>query len=1161
MTRVLRLELEGFKSFGDKTQIPFGEDFNCILGPNGSGKSNIIDAICFVLGKISAKSMRAEKTANLIYNGGKSGNPAKQGRVTIVFDNTKNVLMEGVDELTVSRIVKKSGSSKYMMNGEKTTRQHIQETLAKAKIYPDGYNIILQGDVVKLVEMSSKERREIIEEIAGINIYEDKKQKALRELNRVQEKIEEGNIVLKEREDRLNELKKDKDKAQEFKDLKNKLKRNKATLLQHKISNKEEEKGSYEEDIESHQEKKQKVQDNIREHKQSIEELKEKIEEINKEVESQGETKQVEIHKEIEEIKVDIATKKQKIEDLEESLETNTKQRSLVQEKKQEIDEKASALISKKEEYEQKEQELTETIEDIQNELEGFKEQHAIGSAAEIDQQIEEIDEKLEENQKEIDTLRKEQQDILRKKDKKETKLEGLDEKLEKMRELQEQNAQDLQRLRKLKKEFKQKSVALSKALAEDSNLSGRQGTVRSKLYKKKEEHAKLEAKTARIRERISGSKAIKGILDLNKNGVHGLLSELGTVDKKYAQALEVAAGSRTKSIVTETDKVASSCISYLKKNKLGYASFIPLNKIKAKVIKQSLRNIKQSGVIGLAIDLVEYDQKYDKAFRYALGNTLIVKDIPTARKVGIGRVRMITLDGDKVERSGAMQGGHRRKRRSLGFSQQKNSKKLKELAKEISDLESVEQKISKKRSENEDRITTLRNKKAELEGEIIKLEKSLRLDGDESHDTEVEKDDLQQEINELEDKLFSVQNKINSVNKDIALLKQKKNGLRDKLSKLRSSEIVAQLSSYEQQIEEKKEEKRDIEKKKDRLVMEHEDVLGSKRNDLIENLEKLDQKVSEHKEQLQDLKEHVEELEETLEEKEKSQQEFYDQFKELFNKRNELQDNVKEHESKILELNNTIKDHSHKINVMQMEKAKIETTLQSLQEEYEPLKHIPRFEEKEIDTIKEEIEKAKDMMDNIGAVNMKALEIYDSVQEKYSELLDKKERLQEEKESVLLMINEVDTKKKDLFMKTFNVVNHNFQQIFQTLSSKGKAMLELEDEDDPFDGGMNIKVKLSGKKYMDIRSLSGGEKTMTALAFIFAVQEHEPAAFYVLDEVDAALDTRNSDRLARLVQEYSNRSQYIMISHNDNVIQEADALYGVSMTKKGVSKVTTMEI
>ena len=1161
MTRVLRLELEGFKSFGDETTIPFGEDFNCILGPNGSGKSNIIDSICFVLGKMSAKSMRAEKTANLIYNGGKSGNPAKEGRVTIAFDNTDSIFMDKGDELTVSRIVKKSGSSKYVMNGQKTTRQHIQETLAKAKIYPDGYNIILQGDVVKLVEMSSTERREIVEEIAGINVYEEKKKKALRELDRVEEKIEQGNIILKEREDRLNELKRDKDKAQEFKDLKNDLKRNRATLLNHKIENKQEEQKKYENTIEKNQDKKKDLQNKIKEHKKEIKSLKDHIEEINEEVESQGETKQVEIHKEIEDLKVKLATKKQKVGDLEESLEKLTKKQTVLQKKKTELDEKASALLTKKEEYEEKEQEIQDTIEDIQNELEGFKEQHAIGSAAEIDQEIEKIDENLEEKQGKIDNLRKEQQNLLRKKDKKETKLEGLDEKLEKMRELQEQNAQDLNKLRKLKKTFKQKSVALSKALAEDSNLSGRQGTVRSKLYKKKEEHAKLEAKTARIRERMAGSKAIKGILNLDKNGVHGLLSELGTVDKDYAQALEVAAGSRTKSIVTETDRVASSCISYLKKNKLGYASFIPLNKIKAKVIKQSLRNISTPGVIGLAIDLVEYDQKYDKAFRYALGNTLIVKDIPTARKVGIGKVRMITLDGDKVERSGAMQGGHRRKRRSLGFSQQKNSKKVKELKKEIEDLKQVEQKVSQKRSENEDKITRLRNEKAELEGEIIKLEKSLRLEGDESQDTEIEKDDLQEEINEIEDKLFSVQSKISTVNKEIATLKQKKNDLRDKLSNLRSSEIVAQLSSYEQQIEEKKEEKRDVEKKRERLVMEHDDVLGSKRNDLLSTLEELDTEITSKTEQKETLQQEITTIDEQLKEKEKSQQEFYDQFKELFNKRNELQDTVKEHESKILELNNSIKDHNHKINVAQMEKAKVQTTLQSLQEEFEPLKHTPQFEEKDIEDVKKEIDKAKDMMDNIGAVNMKALEIYDSVQEKYSELLDKKERLQKEKESVLLMINEVDTKKRDLFMKTFNVVNHNFQQIFQTLSSKGKAMLELEDEENPLEGGMNIKVKLSGKKYMDIRSLSGGEKTMTALAFIFAVQEHEPAAFYVLDEVDAALDSRNSDRLARLVQEYSNRSQYIMISHNDNVIQEADALYGVSMTKKGVSKVTTMEI
>ena len=844
MTRVLRLELDGFKSFGTETTIPFGEDFNCILGPNGSGKSNIIDSICFVLGKMSAKSMRAEKTANLIFNGGKFGSGAKTGRVTIVFDNRNDEFMSEGKELSVSRIVSKSGSSTYKMNGETTTRQNILETLAKAKIFPDGYNIILQGDVVKLVEMSGSERREIVEEIAGINVYEEKRPKALRELDRVEEKIEEGDIVLREREDRLNELKADKDKAEEFQDLKNKLEKNRETLLHHKISNKEEKKAKYESKIEKYSSQKAKKQSKISTLQQQIKELKTQVELINEEVESKGEKEQVEIHKQIEDLKVDIATKKQKIENLTESIDELSKKEAILSKKKNTLDEESSALVKEKEEIERQEQKVEDEIEDLQNELQGFKEQHEIGSAADIDEDIQDVDAEIEKKQEEIDALRKEQQELLRAKDKKETKLEGLDEQLEKLRELQEQNAQDLQRLKTLKREFKKKSVSLSKALAEDSNLSGQQSTVRSKLYKKKEEHAKLKAKTAMIREKMAGSKAIQGVLDLDKNGVHGLLSELGTVDKNYAQALEVAAGSRTKSIVTETDKVASECISYLKKNKLGYASFIPLNKIKAPIIKQSLRNISTPGVIGLAIDLVDYDPKYDKAFRYALRNTLIVKDIKTARTVGIGKVRMITLDGDKIETSGAMQGGHRRKSRGVGFNQQKNAKKVKALEEEISDLENMEQTLSQKRSKTEDEITKLRNEKAEMEGEIIKLEKSLRLEGGEAETTEDERDELQEEIGELEDKIFNVQSKISGVNKELARLKQKKNSLRDKLSTLRSPEIVAQMSSYEQQIQEKKEEQQKILRKKDKLVMEHDDVLGSKRDDLIKELRDIRSKI-----------------------------------------------------------------------------------------------------------------------------------------------------------------------------------------------------------------------------------------------------------------------------------------------------------------------------
>jgi chromosome segregation protein len=1161
MTQVLRLELDGFKSFGDETVIPFGKSFNCILGPNGSGKSNIIDSICFVLGKMSAKGMRAEETANLIFNGGKQGSPAQKGRVSIYFDDSDDVFTDGGDELKVSRIVHQDGSSVYKMDDEETTRTNIQETLKKAKISPDGYNIILQGDISKIVEMSENERRKIVEEIAGIDIYEDKRKKAMRELDRVEEKLEEAKIVLQEREQRLNELEEDKKKAEEYQEVKNKLKRNKATKLNRRQTELEDQIQEINETIDELEEKKEEKEDVIEDHRETIATKQERVDEINEEVESRGEEEQVEIHQEIEELKVDVAKTKQTVDDLETKIEELDDEIASLEEEKESFGAETTTLIDKKESLQEQIEEKEQAIADVKEELDEYKAEHEIENTAEIDDEIESLDEDIDDIQGDIDELREEQQRLLREKDKKETRLETVNERIKKVEEAKEENEKDLERLKQKKKEYKQASVDLSKALNEDNELSSQQSNVRSKLYSKREKHAKLEAKTARIREKMSGSKAIQGVLDLGKKGVHGVLSELGQVEEDYAKALQIAAGSRAKSIVTETDDVAQDCIDYLKKNKLGYANFIPLNKIKARTIKPSLRNMSTSGVIGLAIDLIDYDKKYDKAFKYALGNTLVVQDIATAKKVGFGKARMITVDGDKVEKSGAMQGGHRRSKQALGFTQKETAEEMESLEKEIKDLEQTEQRLSEKRDALEDKIKRLRNLKNELEGDIVKLEKSLRIDADDADDSFEKRDELQDDIEEFEDKIFEVQQKISSKNKALAQKKQEKQKLRDKLNTARSDEVVAQITSYEQQIDEFEDERAELQRELDKVNIQEDEVLGPKMQEINEKLDALRSDKEEAEEKYHTKQDELEEKEERLADRKESQQEFYDQFKQLFDERKELTEEINTIEGKIVNRNQEIQDIDQKLSAQQMNEAKAKTKLQNVKDQLGEYEGVPVFEDKDDETIDEEIERAEELMDEMGAVNMRALEVYDEVNERYQELLDKKDRLEDEKESVLVMINEVDTKKKELFMETYEVINHNFKEIFQALTAKGKATLELEDEDDPLNHGMTMKVKLSGDKYMDIRALSGGEKTLTALSFIFAVQEHEPHAFYVLDEVDAALDQRNSDRLAELVKEYSDTSQYIMISHNDNVIQEADCLYGVSMNDARKSKITTLEM
>ncbi len=1161
MVRITRMVMNGFKSFGRKTEIVFGERFNCVLGPNGSGKSNILDSLCFVLGKSGAKGLRAEKSSNLIYNGGKSRKPAKQGEVSIWFSNENNIFGVGGDEVKITRIIKPSGQGVYKINDKTVTRQQVLELLSRARINPDGYNIVLQGDIVRLVEMSSLERRRIVEEIAGINVYEEKKEKALRELNRVEERINEADIILAERRAYLDELRADRDQALRFKELDEKIKRNKVTLLLADKRDREAKVSQLEKRIADAESKKDKILSEIDSLRKLIADKRQEIERINREVEEKGEKEQVAVHKQVEELKVKLALDKQRLTIISQELDKlKARKQELLKNNKELLD--RIKLIDKsqseiKREIASKEKELSL----VDKRIADFKKKHNVEGVNDLDVRIQEIDKEADVLSEQIASLREQQQEVLREKDRLEVRLQGLDEKIDKVLSLEKEHKEQLQELKVKKQNFKEATLQLSKALSEDSSLAAQLANARDKLISRQEELSRLKAQAARVRESIAGGRAINAVLDLKKPGVYGTVSELGSAKKDYAVALEVAAGSRIRSVVVDSDAIAADLISFLKKNKLGVVTFLPLNKLKPPVIDPSLEKIKGKGVHGPAVSLVDFDPKFRKVFEYVFGNTLVVDDVATARRIGVGKVRMVTLSGDLIESSGAMQGGFRQHTQGLGFQERELKAGLDKLEREIADIEALIARLSADKAANEASIQRLRELKASLEGEIIKLEKSLHLNDDDLSATKDEKKKLKSEIKSLESEYDKLVSEISEKNRLLAKLKIEKQQLREKINSLRNPSLLAELNSFE-------EKKRELRQEIDALTLKLKTSESEKSNVLgpeVENVQKIlkqhDKEESSFKAEQVEINARIKSTEKELKAKEAAEKAFYEQFKSLFNKRSKLTEEANNAENKILQLNDKVRQQEVVINTASLELARIKAEIAGLDEELKSFEGVEPYSNKSREVIKKEIAEFERLVADLGSVNLRALEIYDSVSAEFERLMEKKEKLVKERENVLVMINEVETKKKELFLKTYDIVNENFKRLFKMLSTKGEATLELENPKEVFEGGLTLKVRITGKKFLDIRSLSGGEKTLTALAFLFAVQEHEPAPFYVLDEVDAALDKKNSERLAKLVQEYSKNAQYIMISHNDNVITMADNLYGVSMDEHGVSKITSLKL
>ncbi len=1164
-TRITRMVMDGFKSFAKHTEMVFGEHLNCVLGPNGAGKSNVLDALCFVLGKSSSKDLRADKSANLIYNGGKSRKPAKHGAVTICFSNNPRTFPIESDEVKITRLVKASGQSVYRLNDETITRREVVELLNIAKIDPDSYNIILQGDIVRLVEMVPIERRLLIEDIAGISIYEEKKHKAMLELEKVEQHLKETDIILKERESYLKELKKDRDQALKYKEMNDKIKQNKASYLKLQMGKKQEEQQEIESKISALGQELHQILDKVELLKKENEGRESEFTLLNREIEEKGEKEQLQLNKEVETLKIELTKLTSRMENMRYEL-------SKIENRRTDLNTNADDLEKKKEHLQLEHSRLKETIASKEKEtlevsakIKHFKAKNNLEDIGSIEHKIEDIDKKAEEIQKHVHILREKQHDLIRQKDKVATEISLIDDRITKVAEASKEQRAQLEDIQRKRQEFKKATLELNKCLDEDSSLAANLSDLRSRLFKTTEELSRMKARNASIQETTRGDVAIRKILDMKQQNpaIYGTIADLGKVQQKYALALEIAAGSRIKSIVVETEKTAAECIKYLKQHKLGTASFLPLNKIHGREKENVLDKLaKSSGSHGYAIDLVEFDPKFRKAFSYVFENTLVVDTIDVAVKLGVGSAKFVSMDGDLSERSGVMQGGFRdRRREAFGF-------KEKELTQEIEKYENIMQEmqesvsvLEKKKYDNEEHINSLRKLKAELEGEIIKGEKSLPgIEQDAS--PHAKRKDLEAQDGMLEKTINDAISQISVQNRELANLKIEKQKLRAAITQLNNPALIAELNAFEQKHRELQTEIINMQaemKNSERMLK---DVSLPELEKIRHILKQTDREEQHFKEELDKSSLTLKEKEALLEQKEKAAKDFYSKFKSLFTKANALKDEISKGMLAIEKRKDEARQTEIRSNTLSLKKSEILGALMSMQEEFAQYEGIPLDVEKSEQELKAEIAKFERAQEDIGSVNMRALDIYDIVEKQYNELLQKKDSLFREKSDVANLMNEIESRKKELFMKTFEVINQNFRKFFTLLTSKGaEANLVIEDPEQPFEEGVRINVKISGSKFLDIRSLSGGEKTMTALAFIFAIQEHEPASFYVLDEVDAALDKHNSTKLAELLRKYSEHAQYVIISHNDAIISASENLYGVSMNEHGMSQVVSLKI
>src|SRR3989344_3616230 len=1108
--------------------------------------SNVIDGLCFVLGKMSAKGMRVEKSANLIYNGGKKGSAMKEAEVSIVFDNEKKDFPVEAEEIKVSRIVRQNGQSIYKINDVVHTRQQVVDMLSIAKIDPDGHNIVLQGDIVHFMEMKTEERRQLIEEISGISVYEDKKQKAINELTKVEEKLNEATIIMTEREANLRELKKDRDQAVKYKDLEKNIKSNKATFIHMQLEDKKKKVEDIEKKIADHQAHQEKFTKKIEELKKSIADKKKELQDIGKDIEQKGEKEAIAVQKEVETIRTTLIKQTERLHTVKNEI-------TKIEERKKQLKIGLEDIKGTIQQLEQSRASINKKIEEskakdsrLQEDIQRFKEKYGVGGTTDG---LDKIEDKVKKIEEQIQKQTEEQQDALRKKFQLEAEIQQLDEQIGKLTKLCK--GMDIGRQ---KKEVEKVSAELQKSLQEDSVLATQLRDVKEKIQRSQEQMFAAQAKEAGYKSSMLDDGAIKKILGLNNPKIYGLVSQLGKVSEKYSRALEVAAGPRIRSIVVEDDRIAAECIAMLKESRAGIATFLPLNKVRGRAEGTAVTG---KGVHGSALDLVTYDKKFKDIFSFVFGSTYVIDDVETGRRMGIGKARMVTLDGDLMEVSGAMIGGFRAKTQGLGFQQKEASENLGKFEKEVEHQEKLKTTLETRREELEQRIERLRKLKSEMEGEMIKVEASVG-----SLDVEQL---MEEREKRAKDKVFSfvetATKEIADMQEELESLKKEREKFMEGMKGLSNPQVASSLTNMEERKQKAREEIVQFQTEIKNIDTQIAGIYRPEEEKTLKIVKQHDKEIQDFTKEADALESQLKQHQKSLQDQEEKALKFQKEYKNLFLRRNKLSEEISKGEADATVEDMKTREIQNKINEINITRAKGVAEKEALEKEYEDFKGVELRQHISLDKLKDEISKFEKHMQDMGNINLRALEVYDNLLKEYDELLKKIDKLRSEKEDVLQMMYEIESKKKDLFLETYKEISKNFTQIFSSLSAKGEALLTLENEEDPLSAGVEIRVRLAGNKFLDIKSLSGGEKTLAALSFIFAIQDYNPASFYLMDEVDAALDKRNSELLSKLVGKYAANAQYIIISHNDAIISEAEQIYGVSMQTNGISKVVSLKV
>lgn len=1176
-----RMEMQGFKSFADKTVIELKQGITTVIGPNGSGKSNISDAIRWVLGEQSSKALRCSKSLDIIFAGTQNRKSLGFAEVSLVFDNADGGLPIEYTEVTVTRRIYRSGETGYFINKVPCRLKDLQELFMDTGIGKDGYSIVGQGKIDEILSNKSEDRRHIFEEASGIVKYRVRKQETEKKLEHTKLNLLRINDILSEIEGNLEPLQAQSEKAKKYLNIRDNLKNIEVGLFLYNIDQNKKDIEKITEDENITKEQCDTEETRLERIKTVKEQLKEEIDDITNKIEQMSNLG-FESQKEIEMLNSDINVSKTKISNneenekrfLEEIEEKITRLKELEEEQKQK-DEKRENLRKNKErftrELEEKQAELDKITEKLSKEaleIEKHKKQVEENTDKKYEKQanIKEQEINFENDEKRQKQLKNEIQNIISELDNTRMKKEEVSKDFYEIEAIRNKNIKELENIAKQKEEVNQKIKTYQIKINTMSNE-----------LRMKESRQKFLIETEKEKEGYT--KSVKTLLkDCENNqelkkGIEGVLANLIDVPEELQTAIEMSLGMALQNIVTETEQDAKKLVEYLRKNNIGRASFLPITSIKGKKIDNIKGN--KSGIIGIAAELVKYNKKYEQIIYNLLGRTVIVDNMDTAIRIAKENgqnFKIVTQEGDIINTSGAITGGAVMKKtvnilgreneiKKIGQEIKKTQENIEKIEKEKEEYEEsiegileIAERLEKELQENEITYATGKQKVLSFEEEIQKIENRLQKLKEEQSKLEEQKEfatnkkaEIQKEIEEINtenEKLSKIITEYAELNKD----NQKYiDDLNFDITNLKIS--VSSFDESESSIEEIKE----------RIQQE---VEANKQS--IKNKQ---EQIEQSKQETQNLKEAIKKIQEQIEKIKEEVKSSGSKIEELKKSRAEKNEKLTTQEEQITEKFKIIEDLKGQIVKIDVRKTKIQEeiteTINKLWEEYELTPNsIEEYEKpKNVSETKKQVNKLRTQMREMGSVNVESINEYKKQKERYDFMSEQRLDLENTMSKLRKIITDMTAIMKEQFEEKFKEINKNFGEVFAELFGGGKAEVKLEDEQNILECGIDITAQPPGKKLQNMLLLSGGEKALTAIALLFAILRINPAPFCVLDEIEAALDDVNVYRYAEYLKKFAQNTQFLVITHRKGTMEAADSVYGVTMEESGISKLLSMKL